>query len=567
MISILCFFLIAGQSEPEFLPKWMTPAESLRIHEIGKGHVITAPPNCIVETPAEYEPLRGVFMTWIYSYSSYRPIFREIVRHTVTSCKAYIIASSSDTSTIKNYLTSNGIPLDSVRFYTYPYNSIWIRDYGPWFMRKQDNTEGIVDFQYNRPRPNDDTIPWRIGQSWGIPVYGSPLEHPGGNFMVDGHGTGFASNLIYQENPGYNQTQIATMMYQYSGLEQFIPVHRILTEYTGHIDLWTKQLNDTLVMVGEYATGHPNDTVLDNRADSISRCVNRDGFNFSVIRIPMPWSMSDAPPTYLNGLFVNDKLLVPTWSLSEDTTAIRIFQETLPGYTIVGINCSAMSGSGGAIHCITMQVPKSQFVHIQHNPLNDTSDTLNPYRVRGRIIYSGSLLAESTLVFYKINNGSFSSLSMTAVVDTPGVFETYIPAQSAGDTVHYYILAKNNQAIRRTCPSYVPPQIFTFQITGNPGSLENLVLEPAIINIVTRMNRNKLSLILKANASGRLMINIYNSLGQNITCIADRSIVTGDYLFEWDMRDDTGRMVSQGTYFYSVELNNRRQTGKVLFIR
>ena len=567
MITVLCFFLVAGQSEPELLPKWMTPAESLRIDEIGQGHVITAPPNCIVETPAEYEPLRGVFVTWIYSSSSYRPIFREIVRETVSSCKAYIITSSSDTSTIKNYLTSNGVPLDSVRFYTYPYNSIWMRDYGPWFIRKQDNTEGIIDFQYNRPRPSDDTIPWRIGNSWSIPVYGSPLEHPGGNFMVDGHGTGFSSNLILEENPGYNQTQIANLMYQYSGLDNYVMVKRMLTEYTGHIDLWTKQLNDTLVMVGEYASGHPNDTVLDNRADSICQCVNRDGFNFRVVRIPMPWSLSDAPPTYLNSLFVNNKVLVPTWSLSEDTTAIRIYEETLPGYDIVGINCSAMSGSGGAIHCITMQVPKSQFIHIQHIPLNDTGDTVNPYRVRARIIYSGSLLPESTLVFYRVNSGSLSALSMTAVVDTSGVYAAYIPAQSAGDTIHYYILAKNTDGIRKTCPSYVPPQIFTFLITGNPGTYETSTAHPFNGDLITSLNREKVRFALTINKSGRIKINIYNSLGQKVACIADHAINSGDHIFEWSFKDESGRRLSQGAYFYSVELNGQQLNGKILHIR
>ncbi|MEO0206782.1 MAG: agmatine deiminase family protein, partial [candidate division WOR-3 bacterium] len=244
-MGLILFVLFSFEEPSEILPKWMTAEESLRVDEIGKGHIVTAPPGGFVVTPAEYAPLRGVFLTW----TSYTSILREIVRYTVPTCKAYIICS--DSNSVKSYLTSGGVPLDSVRFHIFPYNSVWIRDYGPWFIRKQDNTEGIVDFQYNRPRPSDDTIPWRIGQAWGIQVYGSPLEHPGGNFMVDGHGTGFFSSLIYEENPSYTPAQINQLMLEYSGLEQTIPVKRILTEYTGHIDLWTKILNDTLVMVGE----------------------------------------------------------------------------------------------------------------------------------------------------------------------------------------------------------------------------------------------------------------------------------------------------------------------------
>jgi agmatine deiminase len=311
MVTLLLIALLAVSpaSGDEMLPQWMTQEEQLRVDEIGKGHVVTAPPGGWVETPGEFEHLRGVFVTWRYGYGSGQDvIFREIVREVVDVARAYIIVrTTSEQNNVTSYLNNGGVPLDSVEFYQYPNNSIWMRDYGPWFMRKADNSEGIVDFKYNRPRPQDDTIPWRIGSSWSIPVYGSPLEHPGGNFMVDGLGTGFASDLIYDENPGYSAQEIDSFMRAYSGLEQFIVMPKMNIEYTGHIDLWTKILNDTLVLVGEYESGHPNHTLLNQNAALIASHQNRDGVNYCVARIPMPWSTSSAPPTYLNSLFVNGK--------------------------------------------------------------------------------------------------------------------------------------------------------------------------------------------------------------------------------------------------------------------
>lgn len=483
MIIALCATLLFAQAGDVFLPKWMTPEESLRVHEIGKGHIITVPPGGWVETPGEFEHLKGVFITWIYG--QYNSVFREIVRESGEVSKVYIIVgSSTEQQNITDYLNGNGIPLDSVTFYIWPRNSIWIRDYGPWFMRKQDNIEGIVDFQYNRPRPSDDTIPWRIGQQWGISVYGSPLEHAGGNFMTDGLGTGFASTLIHEENAGYTHAEIDSLMLEYSGLEQFIVLQKINIEYTGHIDLWVKSLNDTLVMVGEYAAGHPNHDLLNDNADSISRCTNREGKPYRIVRIPMPWSMSNAPPSYLNSLFVNNKVLVPLWNEVEDDTAIFIYEQALPGYDIVGIDCSSMSGSGGAIHCITMQAPSPYFIHVQHYPLIDTEDTLNPYRVRARLTTSNSLLAESTLVFYKINSGSYNTTPLATVADTPGVYAGYIPAQSGGDTVHYYLLVKNNDGIRKTSPINVPTHVYTFLVGPDiaPPSITHTPLGDQLVN-------------------------------------------------------------------------------------
>lgn len=570
MVSIFCLTFFITQSTDVMLPRYMTPEESLRIGEIGKGHIITAPPGMWAETPSEFEYLKGVFVTWRYGYgSSWDVIFREIVREVVEVSKAFIIVrNSTEQDSVTGYLSSGGVLLDSVEFMIYPNNTVWIRDYGPWFMRKEENTEGIVDFIYNRPRPLDDTIPWRIGNEWGIPVYGSPLEHAGGNFMVDGLGTGFASTLIYQENPLFTAEQIDSLMLAYNGLEQFIVLPRINIEYTGHIDLWTKILNDTLVMVGEYAPGHPNHDFLNQNADSIRSCRNREGYPYRVVRIPMPWSMSSAPPSYLNSLFVNDKVLVPLWNEPEDDTALFIYQQALPDHEIIGINCSAMAGSGGAIHCITMQVPSSKFLHVKHYPVGNTDDTLNPYRVRARIITSSTLLVDSTIIFYKINSGSFNTTPLSAVIDTPGVYAGYIPAQLSGDTVHYYILAKNIDNIRRTSPMDVPAHIYSFEI-GVTGLEENVSDIPFLREFSVFPNPVKKELMFLINLGQRtnLRIEIYNVLGQRLKVFYNNELLSGAYSMTWDFHDDNNYELAQGAYFYRVTTDGETKTGKILYIK
>ncbi len=565
----LFILMLVGQPNDVFLPQAMTAEETSKIDEIGKNHIITVPPSGWVETPGEFEPLEGVFVTWLYGY--YNSVFREIVREVVAVSKIYIIAgSNSEKNNITNYLQNNGVPLDSVTFYIWPRNSIWSRDYGPWFMRKEDNAQGIVDFIYNRPRPLDDTIPWRIGNAWSIPVYGSPLEHPGGNFMVDGLGTGFASNLIYQENPGYSHQEIDSFMLAYSGLEQLIVLQRMNTEYTGHIDLWTKILNDTLVMVGEYASGHPNHDLLNQNADSIARCKNREGFNYRIARIPMPYSTSDAPPTYLNSLMVDNKVLVPLWGEPEDDTALFIYEQLLPYYEVVGIDCSAMSGSGGAIHCITMQAPSSKYIHIKHEPLPDsTNDTLNPYRVRAQIISSSTVLAESTLVFYKVNSApTFTATPLSAVSGSLGVYDGYIPAQSQGDTVYYYLHAKNTDNIRRTSPVDVPPHLYSFLVAPGVGVAEDSLTKSSLaFSIFPNPVSTKLTFSINLKEETNVRIEIYNILGQSVKVLEDGLFKSGKHTVEWNLSDNRNRELTQGIYFYSVKTDRGRKKGKVLLIK
>ncbi len=570
MTVLLYVALFLTQNNDVFLPQWMTQEERSRIHEIGKGHLITAPPRGWVETPGEFEPLKGVFITWRYAYgSSQDVVFREIVREVVAVSKSFIIVrNSTEQNNVENYLTNGGVSLDSVEFMIFPNNTIWIRDYGPWFMREQDNNEGIVDFIYNRPRPNDDTIPWRIGEEWSIPVYGSPLTHAGGNFMVDGLGTGFASDLIYEENSSYTPEEIDSVMLEYSGIEQFIVLPRINIEYTHHIDLWAKILNDTLVMVGEYASGHPNHNILNQNTDSISQCKNREGNHYRVVRMPMPWSTSSAPPSYLNSLFVNNKVLVPLWNEDEDDTALIIYQQVLPDCEIVGIDCSSMAGSGGAIHCITMQAPSPQFIHVRHYPLSDTTETLNAYRVRAEIITSSDLLIDSTIIYYKINDGSFFTTLLSAVVDTPGVYEGFIPPQSAGDSVHYYLQAKNSEGIRRTSPRNVPPHIYSFFI--KPLIVVDETYDTHLkyaITVYPNPAPREITFVVNLPDTRRMKIEIYDVLGQKVKVIIDKVLDSGTYEIPWNFHDEKARELSQGAYFYRIIADKWSKTGKILFVR
>ena len=49
--------------------------------------------------------------------------------------------------------------MDNVAFLITPTDSYWVRDYGPWFVFDGENNPGIMDFPYNRPRPNDNNVP------------------------------------------------------------------------------------------------------------------------------------------------------------------------------------------------------------------------------------------------------------------------------------------------------------------------------------------------------------------------------------------------------------------------
>ena len=100
------------------------------------------------------------------------------------------------------------------------------------------------------------------------------------------------------------------------------------------------------------------------------------GTPYKVVRIPMPPDSNGAYPdqdgdyrTYANAVFVNKTVLVPFYEQQFDTTARRIWQENLPGYQIVGIDCNSIINLSGAIHCITKEIGVADPLRIVHQEL------------------------------------------------------------------------------------------------------------------------------------------------------------------------------------------------------
>ena len=162
-----------------------------------------------LRTMAEWEEIEVLCVGW----EGYSSIEKQIVVNAAQECEVIILTSYAND--VEDYLTSsnNGGPaasLDNITIIDNAMNTVWIRDYGPNTVYGNGVDDRIiVDWIYNRPRPEDDASPQVIADQMGIDLYETTAEpydlmNTGGNFMSDGFGTGFASNLIVDENSGGN---------------------------------------------------------------------------------------------------------------------------------------------------------------------------------------------------------------------------------------------------------------------------------------------------------------------------------------------------------------------------
>ena len=348
------------------LPRNLTVEEQSRLHEIGISRTITDPPDSIVYTPAEFDSVAGIIFAW----EAYSTLLTELIKEVAEDDTAWVVVdNTSEENSVSNTLSNADVNMDRVVFQVIPTNSVWIRDYGPWWIIEPENSRAIIDLVYNRPRPLDDAYPESAAEYFGINYYGLGLIEAGGNMLLDGQGAVIVSNVIFDGSQGFDpnltQDQLEQYFLDYFGVHKVIVTPHLINDGTGHIDMFVKLINDTTVIVGEYenqsAGFSGNYDICNQVANQLANETNGAGRPFNIVRMPMPPYNNGITYTYINSLIVNNKVLVPIYGFStefaNDDSVLALYETIMPGVEAVGFDCNQIIPANGAIHCIAMKVP------------------------------------------------------------------------------------------------------------------------------------------------------------------------------------------------------------------
>lgn len=474
-ILLLSFFLLQVQVVSQDLPKGMTPAEQEMMKNYrfpSSTEAFTTPPPFPVRTMAEWETLSSILITW----TSYQSILRQIVDYAQEECLVVIVCS--DSNSVKTYLTSGGVPIRNLKFIQAAFNSIWIRDYGPWAVYGGGvDSLVLVDWVYNRPRPSDDVIS-QVFSTWsGLPLY-QTINEPfrlvatGGNFMTDGLGTAFSSKLIVNENTNKTDAQINAIMADYMGINRYVKMDVLPYDGIHHIDMHMKLLDEETLLVGQYPQGISDGPQIElNLQYVLNNFLTPFGRPYKVVRIPMPPDGSNQYPsqggdyrTFTNSVFVNKTVIVPTYDLRYDSTALRIYREALPGYNVVGINCNSIIPASGAIHCITKEIGVVDQIHIVHDRLPfRKAEPGSGYQIKAYM--KSKLPLVSKKLYYTLDTtAAWSQVPMQTV--SGDTVAGYIPEVPTGTKIYYYIEAVTANRTS-TKPVTAPANNFNFTADGS----------------------------------------------------------------------------------------------------
>lgn len=528
---------------------------------------ITTPPVSPVRASAEWEEIDALMITW----TNYTSVLKEIVRHAQAEARVVIVCA--DSNAVKTYLSTNSVPLTNVEFLLAPYNSIWCRDYGQWNIYTHDvDSLALVDWIYNRPRPKDDTLPSSVARYEDLPIYQTTaapddLVHTGGNFMTDGFGTGFSSNLVLNENPGHTAAEVDSILSRFMGIDRYIKMSTLPFDGIHHIDMHMKLLDEETLLVGEYPQGVADGPQIEANLQYVLANFNSVyGTPYKVVRIPMPPDAAGRYPsnngdyrTYTNAVFVNKAILVPSYQERYDTTALRIWQEAMPGYDIRMINCNSIITALGAIHCITKEVATDDPLLIAHQPLADTYDAVNPYAVDARIQHrSGIAVAE---LYYRTDTlQPYQAVAMTLTNALTHTWTGFIPAQAPGSKVDYYVSAVAVSGKAQVRPMPAPAGYWSFDVlqfvgTEAPATAAVTFLKPVYPN----PGKGITCIPVQIGEEGFGELTLCDMLGRPVAVIANGWLPAGEKNFFIDTQN-----FASGVYSLTLRAGGRQLMQRLL---
>ena len=540
---------------------------------------------------AEWEEIQALTITWSTGYNiQEETILSQIVANAVQECQVIIICEEE--SEVESYLLNQGINTENVNFIKTDFNNIWIRDYGQNTVYKNDVGEAIlVDWIYNRNRPYDDLVPEKVAEYFNMNMHNTTqapwdLMATGGNFMSDGMGTAFSSELIVDENsggyawegfdgnvyyPDHTIEEIINTLEEFMGIDNYIIMENLPYDGIHHIDMHMKLLNEETLLIAEYPEGVADGPQIEaNIQYVLENYSSAFGTPYEVIRIPSPPSSSGNYPdnngyyrTYTNSVFVNNTVLVPFYRTEYDTIAQRIYKEALPGYNIVGIDVDNQGENlisySGAIHCITHSVGVNEPLLIQHQELED-SYPIEQYNVSASIQHQSGI-ASATLFWTTNLEQGYQSLSMT---NTDGNnWSAFIEENlSAPNSVYYYIEATANSGKTLSRPLPAPEAYFKFNILEQNNASLN---QNNVTNIEMSVYPNPANAItcIPVNCVGSFdgQISLTDVLGKEVAMIYQGNFESGLNQFFIHAND-----YAKGMYFIVLD-SEQSQIRKRLIIQ
>lgn len=334
-----------------------------------------------VRLPAEWEPQDAIQIAFPSKQSDWLDYWQEVIPcyiHIIKVLFSYqpLIIVCDDEDELRLHLQH--IDLSNITILEIPINDTWARDHAAITVQ-QGNEFLIYDFMFNGwglkfAADKDNLITKQLFEKG---IYNSTkLINPdlvleGGSIESDGMGTLLTTTnciLSPNRNPHFSKDEIEHKLIKLFGLKRVLWLengHLLGDDTDAHIDTVARFCDEnTIAYVQCVDENEIHYTDLKKMEMELQQFKTLDNKPYQLIPLPMAdaiYAEDDnrrLPATYANFLILNDVVLMPTYGVAQDESAIQQLQKAFPSKKVIGIDCRALLLQHGSLHCITMQYPK-----------------------------------------------------------------------------------------------------------------------------------------------------------------------------------------------------------------
>lgn len=249
-------------------------------------------------------------------------------------------------------------------------NTIWIRDFGPWFLFPQSGSEPqALEFGFNSwggkfpPFDQDNSTPHFMANLKAWTLRSQSYIFEGGALELNGSGLGLTTQeCLHNTNrnsPSQSEELVQIIQDQFELDQLLILPHGLEGDHTdGHIDNVARFIGPrTLLIVDD--TSPQSKTRFEENTQYLEEHLPQD---IQVIKIPNleagEYQGEILPQSLANFIFVNGAIIYPSYGQKEAELQLEsILQEQFPDRQIIGIDCQLLIQEGGALHCMSLHQP------------------------------------------------------------------------------------------------------------------------------------------------------------------------------------------------------------------
>jgi agmatine deiminase len=320
-----------------------------------------------IRLEAQWSPMERILLSFPVLYPPlWQTYARMIEAITPVAEVSLYLPTAAWVNAVHYYLqTYAKIEADRFQFHVLPTDDIWVRDYGPFVGHTASGARGVVDARFDPlgayPQALDDAMAARWSAHHDLPTRRFEFHTEGGNYWADDAGTLIVSDEMEARHPDMSRAQIEEKLCEVFAYKKLIVLPRLLGEETGHIDLVCKLADSSTILINT-PNGSENDARLRHATEMMRQETNAAGEAYRVLLLPFPpayynWGLFRIWRSYTNSLTVNGRVLVPVFGLAEDQEALAVYRIAMPDHEIIPIDCRKAANGGGAVHCLTKEIP------------------------------------------------------------------------------------------------------------------------------------------------------------------------------------------------------------------